>query len=111
MGQFLEGHRRQEYGVVQVEATELQPRMTAPEVFQHPIEQAHALEGHEIVGQGEFVRRTAGQIGPGLGRHALAGEGFVVDDCGDFGGNLLELRKGHHGRPAQVFDQCRSRLW
>ncbi|MNN90517.1 hypothetical protein D3C81_2084750 [compost metagenome] len=73
--------------------------MATLEVLQHPIEQAHALEGRQVIGQGEFVRRAAGQIGPGLGRHALAGEGLVVGDRGDFGGYLLKLRKGRHVRP------------
>ncbi|MNF56651.1 hypothetical protein D3C84_381490 [compost metagenome] len=111
MGELLEGHRGQEDGVVQVEATELQPCMATLEVFQRPIEQAQALEGRAVVGQGEFVRRAAGQVGPGLGRHTLAGEGLVVGDRGDFGRYLLELGKGRHGGRAQVFDQCRSRLW
>ncbi|MNH29635.1 hypothetical protein D3C79_898810 [compost metagenome] len=111
MDELLESHRRQEDRMIEGLAEKADPGVAATQIGEHPVAQAQALKGGAVVAQGQLVRRAAGQVGPGLGRHTLAGEGLVVGDRGDFGRYLLELGKGRHGGRAQVFDQCRSRLW
>ena len=59
------------------------------------VPQAQTLERGTIVGQAQLVGGAAGQIGPGLLAHALAGIGFVVGDGGDGRWNLLQLGQGH----------------
>ncbi len=112
VGQALEGHRGEQDGVIQRQVAKLHAGVAAAQVFQHPVEQAHAAEGGEVVSQGPLVRRAAAEVGPGGGAHALTGEGLVVADGDDLGGNPRQRRQAHGAfLRSQVVDQCRNRLW
>ena len=91
MHQLLIGHRRKENRVSKGLPKQLQMGIAAAEVSQHPRAQANALKRRLVLRQGQLIGRTAGDIGPGLGTHALACQWLIVRDGGNAGRNLRQF--------------------
>ena len=87
VGQGLVGERRQQDGMRQTTAEQLQPGMALPQLAQQARPDPGALEGRAIRRQRRFVTATAGNVRQPIRRQEMLGQVLVILRAANLGGN------------------------